>query len=176
MTQSPQETVPPMPVGPNGPEALPEPPTVQPVDYFGFKREERYTLPDGVQWIEFAAMNEGAKKKYQQKTSRDFVVDRRTGDTRVSVDPGTEREILIRESVTGWYMLRGGQPVPFNSVQLGDFLTLADPSVIEGIEKAIRDANPWLLDNVTVEDIDKQIEQLEDQKKRIQEREAGEAR
>lgn len=168
MTEAPIATMPPQ--NPEDEQAS------TPVDYFSFHIEEQHYLPDGVQWVKFVAMNEGAKKKYQAQTSTDFVVDRRSGDTKVRMNPGVEREILLRESITDWYILRGGQPVPFNQVQLGDFLTLADPRIVEGIEKAIREVNPWLLDNFTVEDIDKQIDELKETRARLVEREAGEGR
>lgn len=164
------------PVGPNGPQELPDDAIdVQPVDYFAFNANERYTLPDGKQWIEFKAMNEGDKRAYQHKTTRDFVVDRRTGDTKVKVDPGEERKILIETCVTDWYILRGGHPVPLTPINLSDFLTLTNPSLVEELEKKIRDFNPWLLDNVTVEALDEQIEDLTRQRDTLKDRQRGEA-
>lgn len=174
MTQ--QQYAPQAPVGPNGPADLPDDAVdVQPVDYFAFSANERFTLPDGVQWIEYKAMNEGDKRAYQHKTTRDFVVDRRTGDTKVKVDPGEERKILIETCVTDWHILRGGQPVPMTPIHLSDFLTLANPAIVEELEKKIRDINPWLLDNVTVEALDEQIADLERQRDTLKERQRGEA-
>jgi hypothetical protein len=156
------------------PTFAPSEPQHQQNDYFGFDRIERYTLPDGVSYIEFKPMNEGAKKAYQDKTSKDLVLERTSGNARMSVLQGSERHELIRSSVTGWNLKRGGQPVQFNKVNLGDFLALADPRVIEGLEKAIRKANPWLLAEMSSEDIQKEIDNLEEMKQVALKREAGE--
>lgn len=147
----------------------------QPVDYFAFAETHQHMLPDGVQYIEFIKMNEGAKKKFQDTTSSDMVLERRSGDARMSVKQGTQRHELIKACVTGWHLLRGGKPVPFNMVQLGDFLTLADPSVVEDLERAIRKVNPWLLGEISSADIEKEIENLTEQLEIARKREAGEA-
>lgn len=151
------------------------------VDFFGFRKSDKFNLtPDGKQWMSFHAMNEGEKRSFQQKTTRDFVIDSKTRDTRVSVDPGTERRILIETCLDDWCVYRNGKKVPGAEssnqfkVAVGDFLSLADPSVIEKIERFVRDLNPWLLDNISVEDIDEEIQRLEQQKRIIQERNAGE--
>ncbi len=145
----------------------------QQIDYFGFQETHRYTFPDGLSWIEFRSMNEGEKKKFQAKTSRDMVLDR-GGNARMKMDPGTERHELIHSCATNWNMVRNGVPVPFNKINLNDFLTLADPRVVEDLEKAIRKANPWLLADMTVEDIQREIDSLEEMKRTIEEREQGE--
>ena len=149
-------------------------PQVQQSDYFGFSRTEKYFLPDGVSYIEFRSMNEGEKKNFQDKTSKDLVLER-SGGARMSILQGTERHELIKACVVGWNLTRNGQPVPFNKVQLGDFMTLADPVIIEGLEKEIRKANPWLLAEMKVEDIDREIRNLEEMREVAVKREAGEA-
>lgn len=157
------------------PEAHQSTAPVQQVDYFGFDRSEKFHLPDGVSYIEFKPMNEGEKKKYQDKTSKDLVMERNSGNTRMSVLMGSERHELIKASVTGWNLTRGGVPVPFTPPMLNDFLTLADPLVVENLEKAIRKANPWLLAEMTVADIDKEIQNLTEMREVAEKREAGEA-
>lgn len=144
------------------------------VDYFGFQASERFYLPDGVQYIEFEIMNEGKKAQFQKLTQRDMVLERGSGNARVRVDPGQERHALIQSSVTGWNMYRGGKPQIFGQAALRDFLTLADPKIVEGLEKAIRKANPWLLAEMTVADIDKEIANLQEMRDVAAEREAGE--
>jgi hypothetical protein len=151
------------------------PPEQQQADYFGFSASDKYVLPDGVSYIEFQKMNEGAKKNYQDKTSKDLVLERNSGNARMSVLQGSERHALIKACVTGWNLTRGGQPVPFTGVALNDFLTLADPTVVEGLEKAIRKANPWLLAEMSSEEIQKEIDNLEEMKQVALKREAGEA-
>lgn len=143
-------------------------------DYFGFSRTEKHYLPDKVSYIEIKALNEGEKKKYQDKTSKDLVLERGSGNARMSVLQGSERHELIREAMVDWNLSRGGAPVPFNKVNIGDFLTLADPKVIEDLEKAVRKLNPWLMADMSVEDIQHEIDNLEEMKKEAEKREAGE--
>lgn len=161
------------------PEAQSAEPTSQQQDYFGFDRSVKYFFPDGVTFIEFRPMNEGAKKKFQDKTSRDLVLERNSGNARMSVLQGSERHELIRSSVVAWNLRRGGQELPQpgtpqGKIALGDFLELADPLIVEGLEKEIRKANPWLLAEMTSEDIQKEIDNLEEMKKVAEAREAGE--
>ena len=145
------------------------------VDYFGFHEEHTYTFPDGKSWITFSALNEGQKAKFQKESSRDLVLERQSGNARVKMDQAADRHALIKAACTGWNLTRGGEPVPFNPIQLNDFLTLANPRVVDELELAIRKANPWLLAEMSVEDIDKEIENLLELKKVAQERERGES-
>lgn len=145
-----------------------------PADYFGFQATETFTLPDGKQFIEFSIMNEGQKAKFQKMTSRDLVIQRNQ-DARMKMDPANERHELIRSSVTGWNLYRGGQPIPFTERNMKDFLELADPRIIEGLEKAIRKANPWLLSEMKSDDIREEIKNLEEMLEVALERERGEA-
>jgi hypothetical protein len=140
-------------------------------DYFGFDTTEVYTLPDGKQQIFFKVMNEGQKVKFQQKTNRDIHVNRASNDMRIKADPAGERQALIESSVTGWTLKKkvGGQWVdaPFsNNGSPGDelhkWLAVANPRIVEELEDAIRKANPWLQADMTVEQIDEEIQRLHD--------------
>jgi len=144
-------------------------------DYFGFSASDKFFFPDKMTYIEFTKMNEGKKKDYQDKTSKDLVLERTSGNARMTVLQGSERHELIKACVVGWNLTRGGQPVPFNQVNLNDFLTLTDPTIVEGLEKAIRKANPWLLGEMSVADIDKEISNLQEMREVAAKREAGEA-
>jgi hypothetical protein len=144
-------------------------------DYFGFQATEKFHLPDGLSWIEFRVMNEGDKLKFQKKTGRDINIDRRSGDARIKMDPGTERHELIITCCVNWNLTRNGELVPFGDRSIRDFLELANPRVVEDLEKAIRKANPWLLGEMTVEDIDKEIADLQEMRVVVSERERGEA-
>jgi hypothetical protein len=143
------------------------------VDYFGFQEEETFYLPDGQSWITFQKMNEGKRAAFQKASSRDLVLERRSGDARMKVDPGGDRHALIRSSITGWNLKRQGQPVPFHEKSVKDFLELADPRIVDELEKAIRKANPWLIADMSPEDIQKEIDSLEEMKREAEEREAG---
>lgn len=147
-------------------------------DYFGFARTEKFYFPDGVTYIEFRAMNEGEKKKFQDKTSKDLVIER-SGTTRMTMLQGSERHELIQACVVGWNLTRNGEPLPQpdtrqGKVHLGDFLALADPRIVEDLEKAIRKANPWLMAEMKAADIKREIENLEEMLREVEKREAGE--
>ena len=148
-------------------------------DYFGFTSTERYYLPDGKQWIEFQRMNEGKKREFQKLTSRDLRVQRTTGDALMKVDPGLERQELIKLSMVGWNLMQPDpknsgewRAAPYDSSNIRRFLEGANPEIIDGLEKAIRKANPWMMDEMSVEEIDKEIENLQEMRKVAEEREA----
>lgn len=150
-----------------------QPPVQQ--DYFGFSEAHVYTLPDGVSWIQIESMNEGQKSEFQKLTSRDLLLDRASGNARVKADIAGERHALIKTCVKNWNMVRGGVPLAFSRKALSDFLELANPKIIEDLETEIRKANPWLLAEMSVADIDREIENLTEMRKIAQEREQGEA-
>ncbi|MFD5451669.1 MULTISPECIES: hypothetical protein [Streptomyces] len=163
------------------------PPVDEPqyVDYFGFKESRKFFFPDGKTYIEFEVMNEGAKARFQRLTSRDLRVERATGDARLRMDPGAERHALIDQSVTGWNLMRRDpkdksanprwEHAPFDKSNLNRFLENADPRIVEDLEKEIRLANPWLMDEMTVEDIDKEIANLQELRAKAVEREEAKA-
>lgn len=144
------------------------------VDYFSFFERKKIILPDGVSWIEIEALNEGAKAQFQKSTSRDILMDR-GGNSRVKMDQASERHQLIKTSVKDWSLRRGREAVPFTPRELDQFLAIANPKIVELIEVEIRKLNPWLMADLSVKDIDEQIEQLQDMRKIAEEREAGEA-
>lgn len=157
-----------------GLESVAETQPVEQADYFGFGGEDRFLFPDGVSFIDFRVMNEGQRKKFQTLTKRDVVMERRTGDTRVGLDPAEERHALLRAACVGWNLKRGGRTVPFNERALLDFLEFADPRLIDKLEAAIRKANPWLVGEASSEEIKEQIKQLEEMLVEAEKREAGE--
>lgn len=150
-------------------------PAPEQVDYFGFEEFETIYLPDGTTWIKLQAMNEGAKARFQKMTQRDMVLEKQSGNARFKIDPSEERHELIKSSIVDWNLKRRGQPVRPDHVGIGDFLKLANPKIIEQVELAIRKLNPWLLQDMSVEEIDRQIDELRELRKTAEEREAGEA-
>lgn len=162
-------------------------PSTEPVffDYFGFSDETQHFLPgpDGKPsrfYLVIRRMNEGAKAAFQKKTSRDLKVERTTGNAVLKMDPGAERHELIKASVVGWNLQRRNprddtkiEEAPFDQSNLNRFLDSADPRIIEDVEKAIRKANPWLMDEMSVEDIDREISNLQEMREVAVEREAG---
>lgn len=159
---------------------------VQPAfeDYWGFEEKEIFQLPDKKQYIEFQRMNEGQRKQFQKDTRTDVLVKRNTGDTHLKVDPAEERHALIVSSVTGWHMFRRNkrtgepEPVAFSKgspgANLEQWLSVANPKIVDQLERAIRRANPWLLQEATSSEIQEQIDDLQEQLKAALEREAGE--
>lgn len=153
----------------------------QEVDYFAFEEIGEFTLPDGKQKIFLKALNEGAKRKFQKETSRDLRVQRSSGDALVKMDPGAERLSLCQESITGWKLRRRNpqkghwEDAPFDQPTLRRFLDATNPAIIEDLEQAIRKLNPWLLDELSVEEIDKEIANLNELREKAVEREAAKA-
>jgi len=158
----------------HGPDAA-QSKSAEQADYFGFTRTEKFVFPDGITFIEFCALNEGAKKDYQDRISSDMVLERKSGDARMSVKQGSQRHELIKAACVDWNLKRGDQIVPFNKIQLSDWLTLTDPLIVEDLEKAIRKANPWLMADMKSEDIRREIENLEEMYEVAKKREEGEA-
>lgn len=131
-------------------------------DYFGFDETYTVTLPDGRSYVEHQLMNEGARRKYLNKVNREVHLSRQSGDARINTAPGDERKALFDATLCGWNLVRNGKPVPFNDSNKRAFLENADPKVIDLIEKDIRLKNPWLLNEMSVEDIDREIASLEE--------------
>jgi len=161
------------------PEA-PAAPTITPqvIDYWGTDETHKHFLPDGVQYFEFKIMNEGDKVKFQKLTNQDLIVNR-DNSARVKVSPETERHTLITTSVTGWHMFKvvegSPEPVGFSKQLLLKWLEVADPKRVEELEYAIRMANPWMQAEMSIEEVDKEIDRLHEVRKQLIERDAGEA-
>lgn len=143
-------------------------------EYYGFIEDHKFYFPDEVTYIQFQAMNEGLKKRFQRTTSRDVVLERSSGNARMKVDPGQERWDLLEACVNDWNLIRNGKLVPFSARALKEWLELANPKLVEDLELAIRKVNPFLLADMTVADIDKEIENLKEMRKVAEERERGE--
>ena len=133
-------------------------------DYFGFEETFEVTLPDGMSKITHKRLTEGDRRNYLDKVNREVRLQKTTGDAIMKMQAGQERHVLLDAAIVGWNLQRSGQPVPFSKgsagSNLGQFLNMADPKVVDIIEKAIRKVNPWLMADLTVEDIDQQIEEL----------------
>ncbi len=143
-------------------------------DYFGYGETGRFIFPDGVTWIEFKSMNEGAKARYQRDTTRPILIEK-GGNASTRVDPAGQRHALIEASVTDWNLTRNGKAFAFSHRFLKEFLESTDPKLVEDLELAIRKINPWLNDDMTVADIDVEIDRLRELRQEVQERELGEA-
>lgn len=154
------------------------------VDYWGFDDTRNHFLPDGKQYFVIQRMNEGQKSKYQREIRSDITVVRSTGDAKLKADPATERHALLMACVKGWNLKRRNpstgkiEDVPFRDKGTNDslekWLSVADPKLVEDLEKACRKLNPWLLQEMSVEDIDREIANLHEMRDEAAKREAGE--
>lgn len=153
-------------------------------DYFGFDEKSKWYFPDGVQYIEYKLMDEGARAKYQKNTSRDIRLFKTSGDASVKMDPASERQILMETSVVGWHILRMNtktqkvEPVPFGSnassgSAFGQWLMTANPKFVSDLERDIRKANVWMNAELTAEAIREEIASLEEMLAEAVKREEG---
>src|SRR6478735_10304874 len=129
-------------------------------NYYGFSETHRFTLPDGVQWIEYKVMDEGKRSMFQKLTNKDITLRRQSGDASIKVDPAEERKVLLQQSITDWYMLKPKrgvenprvesdfEPAPFSigreGAEFEQWLAKANPKVVDDLEFTIRKANPWM--------------------------------
>lgn len=143
------------------------------VDYFGFEERHRCYLPDGTSFIEHKTLTEGDRRKYLNKTNRDVRVAKGSGDAIIKMAPGDERAELLKAAITGWNLVRNGEPVGFNVPNLEKFLAAANPRIVDLIEKDIRKHNPWLLAEMTIEDIDREIANLTELRETVEREQEG---
>lgn len=144
-------------------------------DYFGFAQNERHMLPDGRSWVDLAVLNEGQRRRYQNGTSRELKLKRNSGDAMLKMATGDDKYELLKVAIVGWNLQRNGSPVAFNPQTLEQFLSGANPKIIDDIEKRVRKMNPWLLSEMTVEQIDEEIASLQEMRAVRAEEEAGKA-
>ncbi len=147
-------------------------------DYFGFDETERWFFPDQKQYIEFHVMNEGQRAKFQKLTNKDITLRRQSGDASIKVDPAEERRALLTSSVTGWLIYRQGEPVPFSIGSPGanfeQWLDRANPKLVDDLEFTIRKANPWMQADMSVDQIDEEMDRLRELREQAVERQRGE--
>lgn len=157
------------------------------VDYFGFDEREKWFFPDGKQWIEFKKLTEGDRAKYLKATRSDVHLNQKTQEARLSFDQSRDRKELLLAAITDWHIVRivgtGADKkvflIPFNNNktvggELSKWIDAANPALLGNLEKAIRKCNPWLLNEMTVEDIDKEIADLHELRAVAEKREAEE--
>lgn len=136
-------------------------------NYFGFSQTHKVMFPDDVTYVEIKTLNEGDRRAYLDAVNREVRLQKTSGDAIMKMATGSERKVLLEASIVGWNLLGPtGQPLTFSNDGRGgtlqQFLNQADPSVIDIIEKEIRKRNAWLMADLSVEDIDKQIEELQE--------------
>lgn len=155
-----------------------QPPAQQQANYWGFNATDKFFFPDGITFIEHKVMNEGDKVRFQKATGRDITLSRQ-GDAKLKLDAGAERHTLIKTVIVSWNLIRDDgmgnpEPVPCDDRNQNAWLSVADPRIVEDLEVAIRKANPWLIGELTVEELEKQKEEIEELLVAARAREAGE--
>lgn len=142
-------------------------------DYFGFDETHRATLPDGKSYVEFKVMTEGDRKQYLNAQNKKVTIRKGTGDAEMELAPGNDKYNLLKLTIVNWNLRRGGQTVPFNKKELDEFLNGANPRIIDIIHREVTLKHPWLLDEMTVEDIDKEIESLQKMREVVERNDSG---
>lgn len=142
-------------------------------DYWGTDETTKFMFPDGKQFLEIKLMAEGERAKFEKDNNQDLRVSRE-GETTIKIDPGRSRKALIKAAVVDWFIVKDGREYKFSDAHLNEFIDAANPKLIDKIEKEIRDFNVWLKNDLTVEEIDKEIENLNKEREAAVRREAGE--
>lgn len=138
-------------------------------DFFSpFVGYDKYTLPDGLQTITFKIMNEGDRMEYQRKTNRPISIDRKSDTASIRPDVAADRLELILTTVTDWNLFMRKHdtgewvPVVFTKANLNNWVRTTNPKIVTDLERAIQKANPWMMAEMTVEEIDAEISNLQD--------------
>ena len=161
-----------------------EGPQPQIFDYWGTDETHRWDFPDGVQWMEVKVMNEGDRAKFERLTSQDLRVDQRSQQAIMRLDQARDRHSLIEAAIVNWKLYRktkGGnndgqlEEVRFTREKLTGWLQTADPRLVDDISMFIRKVNPWLHGEMTIEQVDQEIERLRGVRDDLEKRDAGKA-
>lgn len=147
-------------------------------DYWGVDEQDKFFLPDGKQYFLIQIMTEGNRAKFQRQTNQDLTVNR-DGGAKIKVDQAKDRHELIKTAIVGWFIVRKDardgkfKEVPFDNNSILNWLDTANPALVDDVVFAIRKANPWLQSDMSVEDIDKEISNLNDLREAAVKRESG---
>lgn len=156
-------------------------------DYWGVDETFKYELPDGKQYFEIKPMDEGGKTRFQKKTNKGIRMNQRSQEATVDVDPADERHTLIKESVVDWKIMQRDPKDPSGwseypcppderrrKSSLEDLLEKFNPKVVQDLEFFIRTKNPWMQADMSVEEIDEELERLQALRKQAKEQQEGE--
>ena len=129
------------------------------IDVFGGQVTDKVDLGDDRSWIEVKRMNEGERRKYLAAIQRPMKVSR-DGEAEINFSPGADREALLQATIVDWDIMANEEEFKFSISAVRVFLNSANVDIVDKIEEAAREINPWLLDEVTIEQLDEQIEDL----------------
>jgi hypothetical protein len=141
-------------------------------DYWGTQGETTHYLPDGKQYFTIKKMNEGDRARYQMESGMQMTSLRKTGDTKIDINQAKDREALVVAAVKGWFLVKDGVQVPFNSQALRAWVKVSDPKLLDKLLLAIRKYNPFLQEDLSVKEIDEQMQELRELRDIAEKREA----
>jgi hypothetical protein len=129
-------------------------------DFWGTSGETTHYLPDNKQYFTIKKMNEGDRARYQFESGMQMTSMRKTGDTKIDINQAKDREALAVASIKGWFLVKDGVQVPFNTNALREWIKVADPKLLDKLLMAIRKFNPFLQEDLSVKEIDEQMQEL----------------
>lgn len=141
-------------------------------DYWGTKGETTHYMPDGKQYFTIKKMDEGDRARYQFESGMQMTSMRKTGDTKIDINQAKDREALVCASVKGWFLVKDGVQVPFNAQALRAWVKGSDPKLLDKLLMSIRKFNPFLQEDLSVKDIDEQMQELRELRDIAEKREA----
>lgn len=127
---------------------------------FALNKTKVVTLSDDVTTVTVKAMNEGERRVYANSTQKPFKLSQ-DGEAEVTPTPGDDRHALFMSTISDWSIVRDGEPWPYSKANLRTLLLEADSGEMDKVEEAAREINPFLLDDVTVESLEEEIEKLQ---------------
>lgn len=136
-------------------------------DYFGVDENYKVMLPDGASFIEFKTMTEGGRVAYAKVLNRPIRIQKATQDAHFTPPSGEEKGALVAALAVGWNLRNAAGPVPFTSANMRKFLDGGNPKMIDGLYKELVKRNPILENEITVEDIDAEIESLQQRREAL---------
>ena len=145
------------------------------VDYFGGDQIQRWMLPGSKeQFFDIKVMAHGSRTKYQESVTRDVKIERRSGDAHMRLGSAAERDLLIREAVTDLY-LKKGQKFVSGKKEINTVLVDFPTEIIDLLYKEIVKINPWVLGELSLEDMIAERDSLNEMIEVKQKEEAGKA-
>lgn len=152
------------------------------VDYWGKDITKKFYFPgqedvpeEYKQYIEYKPMTEGARARFQKKTNRGVVIESSTQNARMGMDPAGDRKALFEESVVDWKFAKGQTLIDFSFRKFMEWYEGANPKIVDDLEREIRENNEWMLNELSSEAIQKEIDNLYERKAEAEKREAREA-
>lgn len=149
---------------------------IQFIDTFNFIGEERSyfpgqeRLPEAYrQYVVLRRMTNSIRGQVERETSNKITMKGAGAnrDVEVPMDPARDRWARIKHSVVDWFVMErksDGQwsEVPFTKTVFQNWYQNADPAIIEQIETDIRNLNPWMTQDMTIEALEAERDRIDE--------------